>query len=248
MSAPIPTPPVVLLDAAEFAVVAGPRAPVARHAGQPRGRWRQWRTSRRDSDTGPAVVQAATLWQCWRPSHRPSPLSQPQPAAAHRFRPFAAVVVGRGGVRYVRLSHGSTGHVPGGIQDSAERADQDAADLRYAPSLQRFAGVIDVRPGRDRPSPSSLPPGRPGPGAVVASASATVGEHGGDVVVVVSGIDQDHAQIYTQEQEPGHVRLRNRRRSPAQKLSPTEPGARRRLSQLTHLFSAIVSLVSIQYH
>lgn len=206
------------MDAAQFAVVAGPRAKVARHAGRPRHRRR---ARRGDSHTGPAVVQAPAC----RPPSRPS---------ADRFQPLAAVSVGRRRRRrvisHVRLSHGAAGHVPGRVQDAAQGADQDAADVRHSPAVQRVAGVLHHRPGRRwRPPADDEKRGRTTAAAATAAAARVVRVR---TLVVVLVHAEDHAQVHTQEQKPGHVRVPAGRRE-AQKLPLTQPCARRHLFELT---------------
>lgn len=203
---------VVLLDATESALVAGPRTSASGHTGGSRWRWRQgwWvRRDRRDAHPGAAVLEAADV-RWWRRRWSPQPQSQPQPV--DRFQPLAAIVVGRR-VCHVRLSHGATGHVPGRVQDAAQGADQDAAHLRHAAAVQRVASILSGRAGRGRM------PGETG--------TIGLGLQRRRHFVVAA----DHAQVHTQEQEPGHVRLPSGRR-PAQQLSPAGPCARRHLPQL----------------
>lgn len=186
---PSAAPSVVLLDATESAVLAGPRTSASGHASESWWR-RRIRRDRRDAHTGSVVFEAADVrrrrrrqqrWKCRRRS--------PQPQPVDRFQSFATVVVGRR-VRYVRLSHGATGHVPGGVQDAAQGADQDATHLRHAAAVQRVAGLLDGRAGRGRTS----------------GQTGTVGlSHHRHRRRVVD--EEDHAQVHTQEQEPGHVRL-----------------------------------------
>lgn len=155
---PPAAPAAALLDAAQLAVVAGPRAPPAGDTGEPR--------AHRDADTGPAVVQETGAAARRRPEQADRPL-----AAARRRRR-----------RHVRLSRGAAGHVPGRVQDAAERADQDAAHVRHAQAVQRVAGLVRVGPGP--------------------RAAAGVRFVRGSLIV-----RPDHPEVHTEEQEPSDVRL-----------------------------------------
>jgi len=168
------------LDATQLAVVTGPRTPSAGNTGEPRARRHGARCGRRDSHTGPAVVQETAVRRRKRRSEQP----------ADRFQPFAAVAVRRRSVRHVRLSHRAAGHVPRRVQNAAERADQDAADVRHAQAVQRVAGFVHAGPRQ--------PSRRRRPGA----ADVCFVRRGGGVFV-----RQDHPEVHTQEQKPSDVRL-----------------------------------------